>query len=332
MKVLKLECAFGTRKIKIFYFSIALLVVASSSLYAQTPNDDPNHYFLETFEDFNLFNSNIWNRIPNNTWGQEINSSENVSLSNGVLTLICAKQGNSYISGGIETVHKKSFSYGYFEIESKTPPSGNRGPWGGFWMHTGDGGIWDEIDVFEPNGVDTYSGTQYNIGLSSTNSGSHLNIAKKIIDVPNISSNYHKYAVIWTPKHVQFLFDGNLVYEEVDEVRIPTNPMCVFLTFQIDIGERAPDAMTSFPLYWQFKNFKYYKLNTDCDIEIVQDNFDFFNHDYKVYKSYTLSDSNVPCNTNVVLHANDYILLNGELNVPLGSTLTMITHHGVCPE
>ncbi|KWW40575.1 MAG: hypothetical protein F083_1501 [bacterium F083] len=314
--------------------ALVVLSMATPLLYAQTPINDPNHYILDTYDNFSYFNSNMWNSVPNNTWGLEVYNSNNVIVSGGKLTLKCEKTGNVFVSGGIESVHKKSFSYGYFEIESKTPTSGNRGPWGGFWMQTGDGdNVWDEIDVLEPNGADTYYGTQYNIGVSANDSGgNHLAIAKKINNLPDLSADFHKYAVIWTPKHVQLLFDGDLVYEEVNPNFIPTHPMYVFLTFQIDRKGNAPDASTIFPLYWQFKNFKYYRLKTDCSISVVEDNFDFVNHDYKVYKSYSLSNSTIPNNTNVVLQARDYIILNGEFNVPLGSTLTMITHHGICPE
>lgn len=326
------RCNLCTKK-RTLYLLLIILSMHASIMYSQTPSEDPNHYVLETVENFNYFNSSLWNRIPNNTWGQETYSPNNVIVSNGVLTLKCEKIGNSYVSGGIETVNKKSFPYGYFEIESKTPPSGNKGPWGGFWIQSGDGGA-NELDIFEPNGLDNYYGTQYHIGLGiespdNTDTTWHNTI---ITANQNLSSSFHKYAVIWTPGYVQYLLDNVPVYEVVNPKYIPTHSMYVFLTFQIDINERAPDASTTFPLYWQFKNFKYYKLKTDCNTSIVQSNFDFINHDYKVYKSYSLTNSTVPASSNIILRAKDYILLNGEFFIPLGSTFTAITHRGICPE
>ena len=308
-----------------------ILLLLSFSTKSQTPSEDPKHYVLDTYDDFNSFNSNLWNRVPNNTWGLEAYTPNNVTVSSGVLTLKCEKTGNSYISGGIETVHKKSFSYGYFEIESKTPTSGNKGPWGGFWMHTDEGG-WDEIDVFEPNGDDNLLGTQFHSGLSATHNGVHNGTAKVYTGFPNLSVNFNKFALIWTPKYVKVLLNGSLVYEIVDSKYIPSHPMFVFLTFQIDAWGGAPNASTSFPLYWQFKNFKYYRLKTDCSRGITQSNFNFSNHDYKVQKNYSLSNSTIPNNSNVVLRSTDYIELKGEFYVPLGSTFTAITHCNVCPE
>ena len=312
---------------------LALLFMQSSIVCSQTPTEDPNHYELDTQDNFNSFNSTLWNSVPNNTWGQETYSANNVTASNGVLTLKCEKIGNNYVSGGIETVNKKDFSYGYFEIESKTLTSGNKGPWGGFWIHSGSGGA-RELDIFEPNGLDNYYGNQYHIGLGIDsqyqNDTTWHNTTIQVSQ--NMSSDYHKYAVIWTPKYVQYLFDGEPVYEVVNPKYIPSNPMYVFLTFQIDVDDRAPDASTTFPLFWRYKHFKYYKLKTDCNTSIVQSNFNFVNHNYKVYKSYTLTNSTVPENSNVVLRAKDYIQLNGEFLVPLGSTFTAITHRGICPE
>lgn len=315
----------------LYSFLLILLSMRISIMNSQTPYDDPKHYILDTEDNFEYLNTNLWNNNPNFSWGQETYSPNNVIVSNGVLTLKCEKIGNSFISGGVKTSGLRSFSYGYFEIESKTPLSGNKGPWGGFWMHTGEGG-WDELDVLEPNGWDNYLGTQYHIGVSASNSGSHESFAKTITVSQDMSSSFHKYAVIWTPKYVQFLYDGTPVYEVVDPVYIPTHQMFVYLTFQIDVDDRAPDATTTFPLFWQFKHFRYYRLKTDCNTSIVQSNFDFINHDYKVYKSYSLSNSTVPDNSNVVLRAKDYILLNGEFTVPLGSTFMAITHNAVCPE
>ncbi len=94
--------------IRFLFRVVALFMVVSGAIsHAQTPNDDPNHYILDTYDNFNSFNSNMWNRVPNNTWGQEIYNINNVIVSGGKLTLKCEKNGNSYVSGGIETVHKK---------------------------------------------------------------------------------------------------------------------------------------------------------------------------------------------------------------------------------
>lgn len=259
--------------------------------------------------------------------GLETYDSTKVTATGGVLTLECEKVGSSYISGGIETVNTKAFSYGYFEIESKLPSSGTRGPWGGFWMHvTGC----NEIDVLEPNGCDCELGTQFHSG--SFNPNPCENSADIYDGFNDLSQSYNKYAVIWTPKYVKVLFNDEFVWETDDPDFVPNNPMYVFLTFQIyPLSDCSPNNPNFPTLYWRFKNFKYYKLKCDCSNGITQSNFNFSGHDYKVQKFYSLSNSTVPSNSNIVLRATDYIELNGEFTVPLGSTFTAITHNNICP-
>lgn len=322
------------------FITIYCIAVYNFACKAQTPSEDPQHYLLEWHETFESLNPSIWTSPPYNPdWGLEIFHGNNAQASNGVLTLkterVITPSGDTiYVSGGAETVHKKSFSYGYFEIEAKLPEKGVRGPWGGFWLHSGDGGIWDEIDILEPNGCDTELGHQFNIGLHATHNSISTHKADLYTGFPDLSSDYYKYALVWTPSHIKVLFEDNVVYEEVQAKYIPSHPMYLFLTAQIsDWAPCVPDPDIPFPdVYWQFKNFKYYKITTNCMTSITENNFDFDNHDYAVYKFYSLSNSTVPNNTDVVLRATDYIQLDGEFYVPLGSTFTAITHHGVCPD
>jgi len=313
-------------------FILFILLLLGFSIKSQTPGEDPKHYVLDTYDNFTSFNSSLWNRVPYMEWGQEIYSANNVTVSGGVLTLTCNKVGNNYVSGGIETVNKKYFSYGYFEIEIKTPASGNKGPWGGFWLHTGAGG-WDEIDVFEPNGYDIYLGTQFHSGISATHNGIHSiwgdGLNNFYSGFSDLSTSFNKFALIWTPSYVKVLFNGSALYEILEPKYVPSHKMAMFLTFQID---NYVNTSTQFPLHWQFKNFKYYRLKTDCLNGITQSNFNFVTHDYKVQKFYSLTNSTVPNNSNVVLRATDYIELKGEFTVPLGSSFTAITHCNVCPD
>lgn len=314
---------------------IVTLLLIIFALHSQTPSEDPKHYVLDTYEDFNSFNSNLWNKVPHSTWGLETYNANNATVSGGVLTLKCEKVGNSYISGGIDTQGKRYFSYGYFEIEIKTPASGNRGPWGGWWMFSGAGEGWNEIDMFEPGGMDNYHGTQFHSNahvrrngiISSWGNGDN----NKFTGYPNLSANFNKFALIWTPQYIQVLFNGNFVFQILESKYVSSYPMCMMLTFQISKDE-PPNASTTFPLYWQFKNFKYYRLKTDCANGITQTNINFAGRsDYKVQKFYSLTNTTVPNNSNVVIRATDYIEFKGEFTVPLGSTFTATTHCNTCP-
>ncbi len=304
---------------------LILIILTTWGFFAksQTPSEDPNHYVVDTEDNFNSFNYDLWgSKLPNATWGLETFDSTKVTASDGVLTLECEKVGSNYISGGIETVNTKAFSYGYFEIESKLPASGTRGPWGGFWLHSSGH---HEIDILEPNGCDCELGTQFHSG-SFKPDPDWDNKAKIYDGFPDLSTTYNEYALIWTPRYIQVLFNDETLWEIDDPDYVATNPMFLFLTFQIHALPDCGPNTSNFPtLHWKFKNFKYYKLKTDCSNGISQSNFDFINHDYKVQKYYELSNSTIPNNSNIVLRATDYIELSGEFTVPLGSTFTAIT-------
>ena len=315
---------------------IITLLSLNFVLKSQTPSEDPKHYVLDTYDDFNSFNSNLWNNPPYMTWGLETYSANNVTASGGVLTLKCEKVGNQYISGGIDSKDKRYFSYGYFEVDIKTPASGNKGPWGGWWLFAQAGG-WDEIDIFEPTGYDNFLGTQFRSGICATYNGkknvwgeTHSTLHA---GYPNLSTNFNKFALIWTPQYAQVLFNGNLVYEVFEWKYVPSHPMCMHFTFQVENWESLPEPFFApFPLYWQFKNFKYYRLKTDCANGITQTNFNFATHsDYKVQKFYSLTNTTVPNNSNVVIRATDYIEFKGEFTVLLGSKFTATTHCETCP-
>jgi hypothetical protein len=213
------------------------------------------------------------------------------------------------------------------------PQSGTRGPWGGFWLHsTGD----HEIDVLEPDGCDTEKGTQFHSGSfkPETYPAPEENNAKIYGGFPDLSMNWNKYALIWTPKYIKVLFNDNLLWEIDDIEFVPFNPMFLFLTFQIDkYAPCTPTNNGTFPtLVWRFRKFKYYRLKTDCSVAVGPVfNFDFSTHDYKVHKSYTIYNSVVPSSSNIVLRATDYIELSN-FTVPLGSTFTAITHFETCPD
>lgn len=321
-----------------------LLIYFSSFCQKYTPKLDRN-YQLSFTENFSSLDPAIWNNPTTQSWGLETMIGANATVNSNILTL---KAESNYNSGGIETINKKDFHYGYFEVESKFPLYHNRGPWGGFWLYSGNSVTsWDEIDILEPNGCDVFKGNKYNIGSHYKPSGvSNVTTGKVRIGqrVPfplpppvDLSASFHSYSAIWTPKSLDFLCDDNNVFSIANLNSIPVNPMFMYLTFQIDHHACPPDAGTTFPLYWQFRNVKYFSLKTECDLQISNIGtgvpFDFDSHDYKVHFSYSLENSVVPSNedTPVCLHAKEFIELRSDFEVPVGASFTAITHHSVCP-
>jgi beta-glucanase (GH16 family) len=325
---------------------IILLLFIYGNLFSQLPGEDPNWESTPTIlDDFSSFNNNLWYQVPlgGQTWGLETYSTSNVTASGGTLSLNCIQSpcptcttGWSYSSGGIQS--KNLYSYGYFEIESKQPASGTKGPWGGFWMQTSSpNNDWDEIDILEPNGCMTEAGNQYTSGVSSTNSGSHQGQVFYLTEPYNLSAAFHKYSVSWSPSQVTMYFDGSPRYYQNYQQFVPTlQTMSMFLTFQIDKGGclpyQYPNGPFPNPLVWQFKHFKFYQLKADCLNGITASNFDFVNHDYKVQKFYNLSSSPIQSTlTKVFLRATDYIQLNPGFSVPSGCEFYAITSLGTCP-
>ena len=192
--------------------------------------------------------------------------------------------------------------------------------------------MWNEIDILVPNGCDTQKGTQFNSGVHASKDGIRYHSNGVYQTQVDLSEDFNKYSLLWTPEYIQVLFNNEFLYEVVNPNYVSSFPMYAFLTFQIDKWGCAPNKSRFPTKYWQFKNFKYFKLKTDCSVGITESNFDFANHDYYVQRFYSLSNSSIPADSKIVLRATDYVQLNGEFSVPLGSSLTIITHGKICPE
>ncbi len=345
---------------------IISLLLYSVVIVGQPPGNDPNYEV--SFEDFdpvhNYLNTSTWNTNfwpAGWGWGQETYDPNNVAVDpiTGELTLTCnyewqASNGLGYYSGGCHTgsPQSKSYSFGYFEIESQFPVSGNRGPWGGFWMHTGDHPVqcasappgytnpvaWEEIDVVEPDGCDTESGTGFNCGSSATTvSHCHTWQTSDVQGLPDLSSQYYKYSLNWMPNHVEVFYEGGRVLDVRDPNKIPSHPMYLFLTFQVSSSSTHPgcDPQSQTPLWtsleWKFKNLKHYTLKTDCLQGIYSNNFNFQTHNFKVQKYYSLGGSSIIQSTdNVYLHSTDYVEFRGGFEVAPGGSLTAKVY-GACP-
>jgi beta-glucanase (GH16 family) len=161
----------------------------------------------------------------------------------------------SFTSGNITT--KTSFQYGYFEARIKIPEG--KGVYPVIWL-------WgmDEIVMFE------FFGETQNHSTSIHRGGQY---EQKIYSkVQNYADDFHLYAVEWTPEHVRWYFDGNLlrtVYKYFDTngkgvscaaldsnktyIENPLFPkedrvMVMNLSVNIHDGNR-PDETTLFPTY-----------------------------------------------------------------------------------
>lgn len=150
----------------------------------------------------------------NNEWEYYTDRSKNVRVANGELVITAHKEeygGMHYTSARLKTKDKVSFQYGYIEGRMKLPTG--QGIWPAFWMLGANINEvpWPacgEIDIHEYiNTESLVHGTVHwhNNGYVYSGTGSQE------IDV----TQYHVYAIEWTPEHIYWYCDG-IQYYQVD--------------------------------------------------------------------------------------------------------------------
>lgn len=171
------------------------------------------------FEDFNENgrpSAERWKYdVGNHGWGNQEeqyyteNRLENARVEDGKLIITARREdyeGSKYTSARL--LSKDSWTYGRFEINAKLPSG--RGTWPAIWMLPVDWtyGGWPEsgeIDIMEHVG--------YNHGVvhGSTHSLKYywqVNTQKTgTINVENVDTEFHTYAMDWTPGRIEMFVD-----------------------------------------------------------------------------------------------------------------------------
>lgn len=136
----------------------------------------------------------------------------NARLEDGHLVIEARKesvQGNAYTSARLNS--EASWTYGRFEIRAKVP--GGRGTWPAIWMLADEQTYGDqywpdngEIDIMEHVGYD--AGVVH--GTIHTEAFNHNDGTERggSIDVPSAPSQFHTYAMEWTPNEIRVFVDG----------------------------------------------------------------------------------------------------------------------------
>lgn len=198
---------------------VLFLVLAAASCLPPAPGN----YKLVWADEFNgtAVDTTKWNVQNNSTFGsgnheQECYMAGNTTVSGGSLNL-AARAGGAGCSGytvssGMVTTRaqqgtqKFAFTHGYAEARIKVGPLGPAA-WPAFWLVGGQGApgwpAYGEIDVVEMYGLQpgiaetAYHNSSGKHGGSATNMGS--------------LSDYHVYAVEWTPTKIVWWFDNKIV-------------------------------------------------------------------------------------------------------------------------
>jgi beta-glucanase (GH16 family) len=264
--------------------------------------------------------------------------------------------GPLYYRSGAICVGLQKFLYGYFEIKCKLPV--NRGAFPAFWLWGQDSTYpynYREIDVFEysrgitmheqnpgPVGSPRYHEGQiyYYNGTKPSNPDSYTYgryYHYLPANVPDIT-NWHTYGVEWSPGLVKWYFDNQLIGSFKGST-VPSGSMNLVLNNAVDNWAIVGGVPISngFPNEMVIDYVKVYKLNcssNSCSTDkSIQNNSQLANFAYRVYRTITIGgygyDIDMPPNSNTVFRATNGITINGNFDLPLGSSLELITH--ACP-
>jgi licheninase len=133
---------------------------------------------------------------------------ENVRVENGQLVVEARKEaygGRDYTSGRLIT--RASWSYGRFVVRAKLPAG--RGSWPAIWMMPVTCTKWPdcgEIDIMEHVGFD-YGVVHGSLHMQAFN-WVIGNGKTATIRVPGVDTEFHDYALEWSPELITMLVDG----------------------------------------------------------------------------------------------------------------------------
>ncbi|MEO5648944.1 MAG: family 16 glycosylhydrolase [Ginsengibacter sp.] len=176
---------------------------------------------LKWSDEFNykgLPDSSKWKfDVGGNGWGNNEKQyythadTSNAIVKNGVLSIIARKENDKYTSARLLTKGKADWKYGRVEMNARLPAG--RGLWPAFWMlardiervqwpHCG------EIDIMEHVGYnkDTVLGTVH------TGAYNHIKGTQKgkNILIKNPYTEFHTFAIEWSPEKIDFFIDDTL--------------------------------------------------------------------------------------------------------------------------
>ena len=257
-----------------------------------------------------------------------------------------------FYSGAIETI--EPFLYGYFEIRCKTPV--HRGAFPAFWLW-GNGRRYEEIDIFEYMWNITIPQNDHpspELGYRHVfNKGMYFDVdaqgnrklfAHKIVRFPETQpdmNQWHTFGMEWLPGRVVWYFDDEVVNEFYESENIPYGPMTLKANYSLDNwslvhqwdSSAAPIAFEGDTMMIDY--IRVYHLNTACDEDVVITNPLQLDTIQTMKHSLSFSPLNgsiiMPTTLNKTLRA-ETITMNGEMEIPAGTQLTLIAHPCPCWE
>jgi beta-glucanase (GH16 family) len=182
-------------------------------------------------------------------------------LPDGGLRIVADKRTfmeQKYTSGSITTFGKFTQAYGYFEMKAKLPKG--QGFWPAFWIMPPElnktGGA--EIDVMEALDQDPYT-VHTTLHSTDPHTGQPAGMGHET-KTPDLTADYHTYAVSWRPKDLVWLFDGKEVFRIAGDL-VPSVPEYMLVNLAIGgAWPKPPNAATPFPSYMDLKYVRVYQF------------------------------------------------------------------------
>ena len=143
-------------------------------------------------------------------------------IQDGILSIVASRIppalkpvlfNNEYASGILTTQGWFSQKYGYFEIRAQIPIG--TGVWPAFWLLADDGGWPPELDVMEGRGQeigDMVMTTHWRNRATGFVQSCGFDFL-----VPDASSNFHDYGVLWTADRIVYFIDR----KPVSDIKVP---------------------------------------------------------------------------------------------------------------
>ncbi|AWI27312.1 family 16 glycosylhydrolase [Flavobacterium pallidum] len=206
------------------------------------PGDDnfDNLVFEDNFDVNGAPDASKWSYdLGAGGWGNNevqsyTNSADNVIVADGNLKITAKKEGSNYTSARLKSENKFEFKYGKIEFRAKLPIGG--GTWPALWAlgqnyATNSWPACGEIDVMEHvgNNQNVIHGTLHYPGASGGNANTNST------NVPNVSTEFHVYSVIWSATSIKFYVDGNVYHSYANVAGSPFNAD-FFLIMNVAMG------------------------------------------------------------------------------------------------
>ena len=170
-----------------------------------------------------------------------------VRVSGGTLRLVATKKKTEgttktgapltypYTSGMVTTRKSFDFTYGYVQIEAKTP--GGTGTWPALWLLPKNE-VWPpEIDIMENWGSTRTIRTTFFWSDAGTVDYARQNDRA----TSNLTVGYHTYGLLWRPGSLTWYLDGKAVYKYTGS-SVPHEPM--YLLANMAVAGHAASGST----------------------------------------------------------------------------------------